>query len=193
MVNDLWPTLTIAAAILFNRQRASLLIFPGFLLSMPGIGWILGDDQGFDMPDMWRNVQANPLSYGLAFAGAVIWAGYCTVTARIANGKNAVTPFHPGGHRAVAAVSGHGCPSPGRPAARWRWPVPPWGWATLRGTWASCAATSRCWPAPRLVLIPVFSAALAALILRTALPLTFWQGALLVCVGSTHSVLAGNT
>lgn len=42
---------------------------------------------------MLGNVQANPFSYGLALAGALIWAGYCTVTVRIAEGKNAVTLF----------------------------------------------------------------------------------------------------
>ena len=42
---------------------------------------------------MAANVQDNPLSYGLALAGALIWAGYCTVTARIAHGKNGVTLF----------------------------------------------------------------------------------------------------
>ncbi|GAO22852.1 multidrug resistance efflux transporter [Alicycliphilus sp. B1] len=93
MVNYLWPTFTIVAAIPFNRQRANFLIVPGFVLSIIGIGWVLGGEQGFDLPGMLDNVQDNPLSYGLAFAGALIWAAYCTVTARIACGKNGVTLF----------------------------------------------------------------------------------------------------
>lgn len=36
MVNYLWPTLTIVAAIVFNRQKANWLIVPGFLLSVVG-------------------------------------------------------------------------------------------------------------------------------------------------------------
>ena len=31
--------------------------------------------------------------YALAFAGAFIWAAYCTVTSRIAGGKNGITLF----------------------------------------------------------------------------------------------------
>ena len=42
---------------------------------------------------MLTNVRDNPLSYGLAFAGALVWAAYCTVTARIAGGANGVTLF----------------------------------------------------------------------------------------------------
>ncbi|WP_338157449.1 hypothetical protein [Burkholderia multivorans] len=35
----------------------------------------------------------NPLIYGLAFAGSQIWAAYCTLTSKIANGKNDITLF----------------------------------------------------------------------------------------------------
>ncbi len=38
--------------------------------------------------------------------------------------------------------------------------------------------------------IPIFSALLAALVLRTALPLAFWQGTLMVCAGSMLCWLA---
>ena len=38
--------------------------------------------------------------------------------------------------------------------------------------------------------IPVFSAALAALVLRTPLSLAFWQGAAMVCIGSILCWLA---
>ena len=93
MVNYLWPTFTIVAAILFNRQPTNFLIVPGFLLSIAGICRVLGGDQGFDAAGMLANVRDNPLSYGLAFAGALIWAAYCTVTARIAGGKNGLTLF----------------------------------------------------------------------------------------------------
>src|SRR5262249_7325240 len=93
MVNYLWPTFTLTAAILFNRQRTNALIVPGFLLCITGICWVLGGDRGFDPAEMVANVRSNPPSYGLAFLGAVIWAGYCTVTARIADGQSGVTLF----------------------------------------------------------------------------------------------------
>jgi len=93
MVNYLWPAFTILAAILFNKQQANLLIVPGFLIAILGICWVLGGEQGLALPGMAANIRDNPLSYGLAFAGAVIWAAYCTVTTRIAGGKNGVTLF----------------------------------------------------------------------------------------------------
>ncbi|MOA10527.1 Methyl viologen resistance protein YddG [compost metagenome] len=93
MVNYLWPAFTILSAIVFNRQKSNLLIVPGFLIAILGICWVLGGEQGLDFSGMAANLQDNPLSYGLAFAGAMIWAAYCTVTPRIAGGKNGVTLF----------------------------------------------------------------------------------------------------
>lgn len=93
MVNYLWPTFTMLSAIVFNRQRTNFLIVPGFVMSMVGVCWVLGGDRGFEPQSVWTNILDNPLSYGLAFVGALIWAAYCTVTARIAQGKNGVTLF----------------------------------------------------------------------------------------------------
>ena len=87
----MWPSFTLVAAIVFNKQR-NLLVVPGVLLSMLGICRVLGGDRASTRPAC-HNVADNPLSYGLAFVGALIWAGYCTVTARLADGKNGVTPF----------------------------------------------------------------------------------------------------
>ena len=70
MVNYLWPTFTMVAAILFNGQRANWLVVPGLLVSLAGIGWVLGGERGVDLAGMLENVQDNPLSYGLAFSGA---------------------------------------------------------------------------------------------------------------------------
>lgn len=92
MVNYLWPTFTMTAAILFNRQRSNFLIVPGILLGIAGICRVLGGEQGFDLAGMLANVRSNPLSYGLAFAGAALWAAYCTVTARTAKGEKTASP-----------------------------------------------------------------------------------------------------
>lgn len=62
MVNYLWPTFTMTAAILFKWQRANSLIVPGFLLGITGICWVLGGEQGLDPAGMWSNVRSNPLS-----------------------------------------------------------------------------------------------------------------------------------
>ncbi len=71
---------TMVAAILFNQTKANFLIIPGFVVSLLGICWVLGGEQGFDLIGMANNIQQNPLSYGLAFLGTLLWAAYCTLT-----------------------------------------------------------------------------------------------------------------
>ncbi len=193
MVNYLWPTFTIVAAILFNRQRASFLIVPGFVLSIVGIGWVLGGEQGFDLPGMLDNVQDNPLSYGLAFAGALIWAAYCTVTARIACGKNGATLFFVLVSVALWAkylLEGGGAMEFGfeaivylvLAAAAMGFGYGAWNVGILHGNVTVLAGAS--------YFIPVFSAALSMLLLRTPLSLAFWQGAAMVCGGAILCWLA---
>ena len=193
MVNYLWPSFTMLAAILFNRQRANWLIVPGFLVAILGIALVLGGEQGLDLPSMAGNVRDNPLSYGLAFAGAVIWAGYCTVTSRIAQGKNAVTLFFmltalalwvkylfTGCETMVLGMSGviylllaAGAMGFGYAA---------WNVGILHGNVTVLAGAS--------YFIPVMSAALAALLLNAPLSLAFWKGAALVVAGSVLCWLA---
>lgn len=193
MVNYLWPTFTLTAAILFNRQRSNALIVPGFLLGIVGVCWVLGGDQGLNLGEMAANVGSNPLSYGLAFLGAVIWAAYCTVTARIAEGKNGVTLFF-----SLTAVSLwikyalHDNP-PMVPtlnaivllvlaASAMGFGYAAWNIGILRGNMTILAGAS--------YFIPVFSAAIAAAVLQTPLSLSFWQGAGMVCAGSILCWLA---
>jgi drug/metabolite transporter (DMT)-like permease len=187
MVNYLWPTFTLTAAILFNRQRSNLLIFPGFILSIVGIGWVLGGDQGFDVAEMLVNVETNPLSFGLAFAGALIWAAYCTVTARIANGSNGVTLFFMLASVtlwAKYAINGGGAMEFDLrtivyvvlAASAIGFGYAAWNVGILRGNVTILAGAS--------YFIPVFSSALAAKLLRSPLPFAFWQGAIMVVTGS---------
>jgi len=187
MLNYLWPTFTMVAAIAFNGQRSSPLIIPGFLLSMIGVCWILGGDQGLDPSGMLNNVQDNPLSYGLAFSGAVIWAAYCTVTARIARGTNAVTLFFTLVALMLwiqyAAIGGGAMTFSIRSvlalvlaAAAMGFGYAAWNVGILRGNVTILAGAS--------YFIPVFSAALAAMLLRAPLSMPFWQGAFMVCLGS---------
>jgi drug/metabolite transporter (DMT)-like permease len=193
MVNYLWPTFTIVAGILFNRQKANLLIVPGFALSIVGICRVLGGAQGLDLAGMLGNVLANPLSYGLAFAGAVIWAAYCTVTARIADGKNGVTLFfilvsitlwakyllEGGGpmdfsvEAIVYLLLAAGAMGFGYGA---------WNVGILHGNVTILAGAS--------YFIPVLSAALSTLLLHAPLALAFWQGAAMVCGGAILCWLA---
>lgn len=178
---------TLIAAILFNGQRSNLLIFPGFALSVVGIGWVLGGDQGFDVAEMLVSVKANPLSFGLAFAGALIWAAYCTVTARHAKGSNGVTLFFM--LTAVAlwtkyALNGGGAMD-FKPhtviylflaASAIGFGYAAWNVGILHGNVTVLAGAS--------YLIPVLSSVLAAKLLNAPLPFTFWKGAIMVCSGS---------
>lgn len=193
MVNYLWPTFTLVSAILFNRQRAGLLVIPGFILSMLGICWVLGGDQGLNLPGMLENIRDNPLSYGLAFLGAVIWAAYCTVTARIAAGKNGVTLFfmlvavvlwgkYLAGGGGTMAFSLHAIIYLVLAASAMGFGYAAWNVGILHGNVTVLAGAS--------YFIPVLSAAFAAALLHAPLSVQFWQGALMVCGGSVLCWLA---
>lgn len=93
IVNYLWPCFTVVLAILINGQRARAWVVPGIALSLCGIVWVVGGDGGISWQGIVANVSGNPLSYGLAFSGAIIWAVYCNVTKRYADGKNGVALF----------------------------------------------------------------------------------------------------
>ncbi|MGK5023420.1 aromatic amino acid DMT transporter YddG [Janthinobacterium sp. RB2R34] len=187
MVNYLWPSLTIVAAIVFNRQKTSLLIVPGFLLSLAGIGLVLGGGQGVSAAGMLANVRSNPFSYGLAFAGALIWAAYCTLTARAAKGKNGVTLFfiltsaclwiqYLAGGGGQLAFSGEAIACLVLAAAAMGLGYGAWNVGILHGNVTVLAGAS--------YFIPVLSAAFSTLLLRTPLSTAFWQGAAMVCGGA---------
>jgi drug/metabolite transporter (DMT)-like permease len=188
MINYLWPSFTIIATIIFNGKKANWMIFPGIILSMLGIGWVLGGDHGLDLNAMLKGIETNPFSYGLAFLGALLWAAYCVVTVRFAKGKNGITFFFMlvtlalwikylilGNQPAMnfnlssiiylvsaACAMGFGYAA--------------WNVGILRGNATLLAGAS--------YFIPVFSAMLSSLLLNTSLGLSFWQGALIVCAGS---------
>lgn len=188
MVNYLWPSFTIIATIIFNNKKANWMIFPGIILSMVGIIWVLGGKQGINVKEMLASIQTNPLSYGLAFLGALLWAAYCVVTVRFAKGQNGITFFF----MLVALVLwikylllenqaamdfnllsiiylilAAGAMGFGYAA---------WNIGILGGNATLLAGAS--------YFIPVLSALLSSVLLSTTLGLSFWQGALMVCVGS---------
>ena len=187
MVNYLWPSFTMLFAIVFNNQKSNLLIVPGFLLALLGISWVLGGDQGLDFPGMLENIQDNPLSYGLAFSGALIWAAYCTVTNRLADGVNGVTLFFMLTSVAlwvqylttdvrVMEFDYHAVFYLAMAASAMGFGYAAWNVGILHGNVTILAGAS--------YFTPVLSAALAAMLLHEPLSASFWQGASLVCVGS---------
>ncbi|WP_144219249.1 MULTISPECIES: aromatic amino acid DMT transporter YddG [Flavobacterium] len=188
MVNYLWPTFTMIATVLFTSKKANWLILPGILISMLGIVWVLGGEQGFNVSEMLSNIEKNPLSYGLAFLGALLWAGYCVVTIRISNGVNGITFFfmlvavvlwikylfvyeQPSMDFSFSSITYlllAGCAMGFGYAA--------WNIGIMHGNVTALAGAS--------YFTPVLSSLLSSFLLSTSLGLSFWQGALFVCTGS---------
>lgn len=188
MLNYLWPTFTILFAIIFNQQKANFLIIPGSILPLIGIGWVLGGEQGLDIISMYNNINNNPLSYGLAFIGSIIWASYCMITVRLAEGKNGITLFlfctsivmwiqywlsseatlsfnsltliFYIGLAAFAIGVGYAA----------------WNYGVYYGNVTILAGAS--------YFIPIISASLSAILLNLSLTFSFWQGTGLVCLGA---------
>jgi len=187
MVNYLWPSLTIVFAILFNGQKTNLWVVPGLIIALLGVSWVLGGEQGLHIEQILNNIISNPLSYGLAFTGAFIWAAYCTVTSKYARGQNGITLFV-----LLTALSlWLKFLFSAQPEMVFSVPVviklllcgvalgfgyAAWNIGILHGNVSLLAAVS--------YFTPVLSSALAALVLDEPLSLSFWQGALMVCVGS---------
>ncbi|WP_068943186.1 aromatic amino acid DMT transporter YddG [Chryseobacterium timonianum] len=194
MINYLWPTFAMVGTILFTHKKANWLIVPGIILSMLGIIWVLGGEQDLDISQMTANIKTNPLSYGLAFIGALLWAAYCIVTVRIANGVNGITLFF----MMVAAalwikyliVSDTGGMEINLSsvvylllaACAMGFGYAAWNIGILEGNVTILAGAS--------YFIPVLSSALSSVLLSTALGLSFWQGAVMVCAGSILCWLA---
>jgi drug/metabolite transporter (DMT)-like permease len=175
------------AAILFNQQKANLLIIPGFVISLFGICWVLGGEQGFDLVGMWGNIQYNPLSYALAFIGTLLWAAYCTLTAKMAKGSNGITLFFILVSMVLwikYALMGGGTfnfdwsssTSLLFAAAAMGFGYAAWNVGILHGNVTLLAGAS--------YFIPVFSAFFSAILLSTPLTISFWYGAFMVCMGS---------
>lgn len=188
MVNYLWPTITMVATIIFNGQKTNWLIIPGALLAMLGVTWVLGGDGGINISEMIINIKSNPFSYGLAFMGAFIWSAYCVITIRISKGINGITPFfimvaivmwckYLFDKESVsmdfnlfsvfclvlcAAAMGFGYAA--------------WNVGIMKGNVTILTGAS--------YFTPVLSSALSSALLSTSLGFSFWQGAIMVSVGS---------
>lgn len=193
MVNYLWPSFTIALAVIFNRQRFTFLLVLGLILAFMGLVWVISGDQSLSANAILSNIQSNPLCYFLAFIGAIFWSLYSNVTKRISGGHNGMvlffimtaiglwvlylfstpTPFTVNTHSlmllCIAAIATGGANAL-------------WTFAVIKGNVAFLGTLS--------YFTPVISTAFASILLSTALTLGFWQGVLMVTVGSITCFLA---
>jgi len=193
MINYLWPCFTLLFALWFNRQRPRWWLWPGLLLALGGVGWIISGDGGWSFGQMWRNIQLNPLSYGLAFAGAVIWALYCNLTRKLAQGHNGVTLFfiltalvlwlsYGLSPQAAMQINGRLSLELLLAGLAMGSAYACWNLAILRGNIMLLACAS--------YFTPVLSTFFAALLLDIELTRLFWQGVAMVTAGSLLCWLA---
>lgn len=193
MVNYLWPSFTIALAVFFNRQRFTVLLAIGLILAFMGLVWVISGDQPLSTDSILANIQSNPLCYFLAFIGAIFWSFYSNVTKRISGGHNGMVLFFimtaiglwilylfsaPSEFNItpnsltlllIAAIATGGANAL-------------WTFAVIKGNVAFLGTLS--------YFTPVISTAFASVLLSTALTLGFWQGVLMVTVGSIICFLA---
>lgn len=186
VVNYLWPCLTVLLAIVMNGQRARWIIVPGTLLALFGILWVVSGD-GLSLPSIIANVASNPLSYSLAVGCAITFALYCNVTRRYAGGQSLVALFfvltacvlwlkYAFSSETIPAFTLGGSLQLLATGVAMAAGYALWNIGILRGNLTLLATAS--------YSAPVLSSAFAAVWLGADLNAQFWQGAVLVTVGS---------
>jgi len=187
IVNYLWPALTVLFAVLGSNKKIHWLLFPAVTLAFIGVAWTMSGENGLSVTQIMSHVGSNPLVYLMAFTGAVIWAFYCHLTQRQKSKYNAITLFfiatavslwikyvftdEPGiifswsamGYLLASAVlmaGGYGL----------------WNIAIVGGNMVFLATLS--------YFTPIFSALFSSIILGVTLSSSFWQGVVMVTMGS---------
>ncbi|SDH23732.1 Uncharacterized membrane protein [Vibrio xiamenensis] len=187
VINYLWPALTILIAVLGSAQKPSAWLYLCVLLTFTGVAWSITGDTQLTLPALIEHVQTNPLSYSLALFGALLWALYCNVTKRFADGNNAVSYFfaltscglwlqfalteqptinlNPGSVMWLILAGG---------AMAGGYAL--WNKALMGGNMLLLATLS--------YFTPILSALFSAFLLGISLSVSFWQGVVMVTVGS---------
>lgn len=188
LVNYLWPCFTLFLAVLLGQRRASFfMLIPGVLLSLFGVGWILSEGRGFSTGLIMASVAENPVGYGLALGGAVIWSVYCCVVKPLSKGTDATGLFFVATSVALWLKYFLGDydftgvqPKPALElvvaATIMALGYIGWNKGLLTGNLLFLAAVS--------YMAPVLSSLMSTFILNTELQIYFWQGAALVTFGS---------
>ncbi|KLN45507.1 aromatic amino acid exporter [Providencia rettgeri] len=194
MVNYLWPSFTIALAVFFNRQRFTLLLGLGLVLAFMGLIWVISGNQPLSVQTILANIQSNPLCYFLAFIGAIVWSFYSNVTKRISGGHNGMVLFFImtsiglwilyffSTPTALFYSIAKACCYYSLPLLRLVVRIVLLAFAVIKGNVAFLGTLS--------YFTPVISTAFASMLLSTALTLSFWQGVLMVTMGSVICFLA---
>ena len=190
LINHLWPCLTIVLAVLLRQQHARWWLWPGVSLCLWGLVMVVGEDGGQGLPwwqSMLGNMASNPLAYGMAFAAALMWPAYSLLARMYGRGLNGVGMFL----LLTAAALWLKWAAIDTPAMQWSWSIAAqvlaigactamgyccWEHGIQRGNLAVLAAGS--------YFVPVLSALWGSVWLSVQPGLPFWQGAVLITVGS---------
>ncbi|ENM5913003.1 aromatic amino acid DMT transporter YddG [Vibrio mimicus] len=187
VINYLWPALTVLIAVLLSKRSVSFWVYPSVGLAFLGVAWTIVAEQGISAMDLMERIATNPTVYAMAFIGAFIWAIYCNVTQRLAQGQNAIVLFF----AATASVLWLQYALSDEPALSFTWSnvstllltgvvmgsgYALWNVAILRGNMLLLATLS--------YFTPVISTLFSSLILGVVLGLSFWQGVVMVTLGS---------
>lgn len=193
MVNYLWPSFTLALAVILNKQRFSILLMIGLLCAFSGLIWVVSGDNPLTIDGLWKNIQSNPLSYILAFSGAILWAFYSNLTRLISGGNNGIVPFF-----LLTSLALWGQYLFSTPV---EWIVNTKSITLLLITGAAIGLANAAWTigmirgnvtllATLSYFTPVISTAFSSILLSTALSFSFWQGVMMVTGGSLICWLA---
>ncbi|ENM5933500.1 aromatic amino acid DMT transporter YddG [Vibrio mimicus] len=187
VINYLWPALTVLIAVLLSKRSVSFWVYPSVGLAFLGVAWTIVAEQGISAADLMARIATNPTVYSMAFIGAFIWAIYCNVTQRLAQGQNAIVLFF----AATASVLWLQYALSDEQALSFTWSnvstllltgvvmgsgYALWNVAILRGNMLLLATLS--------YFTPVISTLFSSLILGVVLGLSFWQGVVMVTLGS---------
>lgn len=197
VVNYLWPSLTMLALVAFKQLKFHWMLLVGMSISISGLVYIQLGGEGFSFDQIFANAMSNPLSYGLAFIGALLWSIYCAFTRRYGTQENPIAFFFClvslalwikllliGYDLSTISWSGSNVFYLIAAALSLGLGYGAWNVGMLHGNVATLVASS--------YFSPVIAAFIAMLILGQSLSVTFWQGACLVTFGSILCWLTTN-
>ncbi|MCF7370283.1 aromatic amino acid DMT transporter YddG [Vibrio sp. J2-3(2022)] len=187
IVNYLWPALTVLFAVLGSNKKTNWLLYPAVALAFIGVAWTVSGENGLSVTQIMSNVSSNPLVYFMAFAGAVIWAFYCNLTQRQQSKHNAITLFF----IATAVSLWVKYAFADEPEMTFSWEAMGYLFASAAlmaggyGLWnIAIVGGNMVFLATLSYFTPIFSALFSSIILGVTLSPSFWQGVVMVTVGS---------
>ena len=187
VINYLWPALTVLFAVLLSKKKTSLLVYPSIVLAFFGVAWSISGDEGLSIGQITANVSTNPITYAMAFFGAIIWAVYCNYTQRVAKGQNAIVLFFIATaitlwvKYALSSETGMVMTTSAAidlllAGATMGAGYALWNTAILGGNMVFLATMS--------YFTPIFATLFSSILLGISLTMTFWQGVCMVTIGS---------